>query len=243
MGNCAELCAKEKGITRARPGRVRRRALPARAARAEARASSSAEIVAGRDRRSARAPPIVVDDDEEPGRGDIEKLPALRPAFQKDGTVTAGNASSINDGAAALVLTAADEAAARGWKPLARIVGARLATRRRPSGSRPRRRARSRTLLERVGWKTRRRRPLGDQRGVRGGVDRQQPAARARPGAGERVGRRGRARPPDRRSGARVLVTLLARAARRAASGAASPRCASAAARASRWPSSWCDGS
>jgi len=47
----------------------------------------------------------------------------LRPAFQKDGTVTAGNASSINDGAAALVLAAADVAKARGWKPVARIVG------------------------------------------------------------------------------------------------------------------------
>jgi acetyl-CoA C-acetyltransferase len=71
-----------------------------------------------------KGPPKIVTDDEEPGRGDIEKLAALRPAFQKDGTVTAGNASSINDGAAALVLAAADVAKARGWKPVARIVGA-----------------------------------------------------------------------------------------------------------------------
>ena len=48
----------------------------------------------------------------------------MRPAFQKEGTITAGNASSINDGAAALVLPSSDVAAARGWKPLARIVGA-----------------------------------------------------------------------------------------------------------------------
>jgi acetyl-CoA C-acetyltransferase len=51
-----------------------------------------------------------------------EKMPALRPAFQKDGTITAANASSINDGAAALVLARADLAAQRGLKPLARIV-------------------------------------------------------------------------------------------------------------------------
>jgi len=60
--------------------------------------------------------------DEEPGKGNIEKLPSLRTAFQKDGTVTAGNASSINDGAAAVVLMSADEAKKRGVKVLARLV-------------------------------------------------------------------------------------------------------------------------
>jgi hypothetical protein len=66
--------------------------------------------------------PLVVDTDEEPGRGAPAKLAALRPAFEKDGTVTAGNASSINDGAAALVLMSADKARELGLKPLARIV-------------------------------------------------------------------------------------------------------------------------
>ena len=65
---------------------------------------------------------IKVEQDEEPGRGNIEKLAGLRPAFQKDGTVTAGNASSINDGAAALVLMSADEAKKRGAKVLAKLV-------------------------------------------------------------------------------------------------------------------------
>jgi len=65
---------------------------------------------------------ISVDQDEEPGKGSIEKLPSLRTAFQKDGTVTAGNASSINDGAAAVVLMSAEEAKKRGLKVLARIV-------------------------------------------------------------------------------------------------------------------------
>ena len=65
---------------------------------------------------------IKVETDEEPGKGNIEKLPGLRTAFQKDGTITAGNASSINDGGAALVLMSADEAKKRGLKILAKLV-------------------------------------------------------------------------------------------------------------------------
>jgi acetyl-CoA C-acetyltransferase len=66
--------------------------------------------------------PLLVDADEEPGRGNIEKMAGLRPAFTKDGTVTAANASSINDGAAALLVTSSDVAKQRGYKVLARIV-------------------------------------------------------------------------------------------------------------------------
>lgn len=66
--------------------------------------------------------PLMVDTDEEPGRGNIEKLPGLRTAFKKEGTVTAGNASSINDGAAAVVVMSAKKAKALGLKPLAKIV-------------------------------------------------------------------------------------------------------------------------
>ncbi|MEM7653098.1 MAG: acetyl-CoA C-acetyltransferase, partial [Pseudomonadota bacterium] len=66
---------------------------------------------------------IVVSEDEYPKHGTtIETLQKLRPAFQKDGTVTAGNASGINDGAAALVIMSADEAAKRGVTPMARIA-------------------------------------------------------------------------------------------------------------------------
>jgi len=65
----------------------------------------------------------VVDKDEYPRAGvTLESLAALRPAFDKEGTVTAGNASGINDGAAALVVASAAEAAGRGIKPLAKIV-------------------------------------------------------------------------------------------------------------------------
>ena len=66
---------------------------------------------------------VIIDRDEHP-RADLtmEKLAAMRPAFKKDGTVTAGNASSVNDGAAALVLMSADKAKELGIKPLARLV-------------------------------------------------------------------------------------------------------------------------
>ena len=121
MGDCAELCAKEKGITRADQDAFAVESYK-RALRAVADGKFRAEIVPVEIAQKKGAPKIVADD-EEPGRGDIEKLATLRPAFQKDGTVTAGNASSINDGAAALVLAASDVAKARGWKPVARIVG------------------------------------------------------------------------------------------------------------------------
>ena len=64
----------------------------------------------------------VVDRDEEPGKIDTSKIPGLRPAFGKDGFLTAASSSKISDGAAALVLMHAEEAATRGLKPLARIV-------------------------------------------------------------------------------------------------------------------------
>jgi acetyl-CoA C-acetyltransferase len=65
----------------------------------------------------------VVEDDEQPFNANIEKIPSLRPAFKKDGTITAANASSISDGSSALVLMRESEAEARGLKPMARIVG------------------------------------------------------------------------------------------------------------------------
>ena len=61
--------------------------------------------------------------DEQPGKSDIAKIPTLKPAFRKDGTVTAASSSSISDGAAATILLSEDEAKKRGIKPLARIVG------------------------------------------------------------------------------------------------------------------------
>jgi len=65
---------------------------------------------------------VVVDKDEEPGKIDLNKIPELRPAFGKDGVLTAASSSKISDGAAALVVMSAEAAAAAGAKPLARIV-------------------------------------------------------------------------------------------------------------------------
>ncbi|MBF0103829.1 MAG: acetyl-CoA C-acetyltransferase [Deltaproteobacteria bacterium] len=66
--------------------------------------------------------PVIVDTDEEPARGKPDKLPGLKPAFDKNGTVTAGNASSINDGAAAVVLMSRERAEQLKIKPLVKIV-------------------------------------------------------------------------------------------------------------------------
>jgi acetyl-CoA C-acetyltransferase len=65
---------------------------------------------------------VRVDADEEPARANLDKIPTLRPAFAKDGTITAANASTIADGAASLLVMSAREAEQRGLKPLARIV-------------------------------------------------------------------------------------------------------------------------
>jgi acetyl-CoA C-acetyltransferase len=118
MGSAAELCAREKKIDRAAQDAFAaesyRRAL---AAQKEGRFKAEIAPVDVKGKKGVTR----VDTDEEPGRGDIEKLPALKPAFEKEGTVTAGNASSINDGAAAVVIAAREVAEKRGWKPLARI--------------------------------------------------------------------------------------------------------------------------
>ena len=71
---------------------------------------------------SGRKGDVIVDKDEQPFNANIEKIPTLRPAFAKDGTITAANASSISDGSSALVLTTTDHASAKGLKPLAKII-------------------------------------------------------------------------------------------------------------------------
>src|SRR3569623_2000551 len=119
MGNCAELCAKERGISRSAQDEFAAESYK-RALEANKNGSFKAEItpVEIADKKGT----IKFEVDEEPGRGNIEKLGSLRTAFQKEGTITAGNASSINDGAAALVLMSADEAKKRGAKVLAKLV-------------------------------------------------------------------------------------------------------------------------
>jgi acetyl-CoA C-acetyltransferase len=111
MGSAAELCAKEMKIDRAAQDAHAAESYT-RALEAQKRGAFDKEMVAV-EVAQRKGPPLKVTSDEEPGRGDVKKLGALKPSFQKDGTVTAGNASSINDGAAALVLTTREIAQAR----------------------------------------------------------------------------------------------------------------------------------
>ena len=119
MGVFGEQCVAKYGFTRedqdAFAAESVRRALAAQADGAF-KEEIAPVTVAG------RKGDVVVDTDEQPGRCDIGKIPVLKPAFKKDGTITAASSSSINDGAAALVLMSSDRAKAGGAKPLARIV-------------------------------------------------------------------------------------------------------------------------
>jgi len=121
MGQAGELCAREKKIDRERQDAYA--AMSYRRAQAAVKEGLFAEEIVGVQVPQKKGDATLVTTDEEPMRGSIDKLPTLRAAFTKDGTITAGNASSINDGAAALVVMAEDEAKKRGLTPLARIVG------------------------------------------------------------------------------------------------------------------------
>ena len=122
MGNCGDLVAEKYGFTRetqdAFAAESYRRAL---AAQNEGRFKQEIVPVSVPQRKGE---PLLVDSDEEPGRGgSLEKMAALRPAFSKTGTVTAANASTLNDGAAALLVCSAEVAKKRGYRVLARILG------------------------------------------------------------------------------------------------------------------------
>ena len=119
MGNFGELCVDKYGFTREEQDAFASESVR-RAQAAVADGTFKAEIAPVT--VSGRKGDVVVDTDEQPGKCDIGKIPTLRPAFKKDGTITAASSSSINDGAAALVLMRADDAKARGTTPLARIV-------------------------------------------------------------------------------------------------------------------------
>ncbi len=120
MGNCAEICAREYRFDRERQDAFALESYR-RARAATEEGLFAAEIVPVEVPRR-KGDPVTVDRDEEPFRVDLEKMSSLRPAFDKEGTVTAANASKINDGAAALVLTTAENARRLGAKPLARLV-------------------------------------------------------------------------------------------------------------------------
>jgi acetyl-CoA C-acetyltransferase len=120
MGNAGELCARECGVPRDRQDSFAASSYT-RALEAQQAGRFKDEIVPV-SVPQRKGDPVVVDTDEEPGKGNPAKLPELRPAFEKEGTVTAGNASSINDGAAAVVVMSAERASSLGITPLARVI-------------------------------------------------------------------------------------------------------------------------
>ena len=119
MGNFGDSCARENDFSREQQDAFAKasyeRALAAQKAGLFKDEIVGVEITEGKDKK-------VVDADEEPGRYKPEKMGALKPAFGKEGTVTAANASKINDGAACVVLMSADLAKKRGLTPLATLV-------------------------------------------------------------------------------------------------------------------------
>jgi acetyl-CoA C-acetyltransferase len=120
MGNCAELCAKEHQISREAQDDFAIESYE-RSARAWEAGRFDDEIVPVHVPQR-KGDPIVVDRDQEFAQVKMDKIRSLRPAFQKDGTVTAANASTLNDGASALVLASEEAVQANGWSPIARIV-------------------------------------------------------------------------------------------------------------------------
>lgn len=119
MGNAGELCAREKGFSREAQDEYAaisyRRALAAQESKAFAREIAPVSV-------ASKGGSTLVSEDEEPRRVKFDKMGALRPAFDSQGTITAANASKIDDGAAALVLASSEVVRSRSLEPLARIV-------------------------------------------------------------------------------------------------------------------------
>jgi acetyl-CoA C-acetyltransferase len=121
MGTCGDAVAKKYEFTREAQDAFARASFE-RAIQAQKAGKFKAEIV-GVPVPQRKGDPVIVDEDEGPKKAQLDKMPGLKAAFTKDGTVTAANASSINDGGAALVITSAEVAKKRGLPVLAKIVG------------------------------------------------------------------------------------------------------------------------
>ncbi len=120
MGHYAEETAKKYGFSREEQDAFAIESVT-RAQAAVANGTFDAEISAVT--MTTRKGDVTVETDETPGTVSIDKIPTLRPAFAKDGTVTAASSSSISDGASALILMTAAEAEKRGLEPIATLVG------------------------------------------------------------------------------------------------------------------------
>ncbi len=121
MGSAAELCATECHISREDQDAYAIESYQrSQKAQADGRFSEEITPIEIKDKKGNV---VIFDTDEEPATVKYDKVPGLKPVFDKQGTVTAANASSLNDGAAALVLMSKERAEALGVKPLARIIG------------------------------------------------------------------------------------------------------------------------
>ncbi len=149
MGSCAELLAREYHISRTDQDDFARLSY--------SRAIASLDEGHFRDEvvtvevSQPKGSPVLVSEDEEPRRVDFDRLGTLPPAFEENGTVTVANASSISDGAAAVVLMAAELAQRKGIRPLARIIGQAGAAM-APEWFTIAPAHAAKTLLEKVGW-------------------------------------------------------------------------------------------
>jgi acetyl-CoA C-acetyltransferase len=119
MGNCGDMVAAKYSFSREDQDAFAAASYQrAQAAQKEGRFKEEIIPVTVKGRKGD----TLVDEDEEPKRVQLDKMASLRPAFSKEGTVTAANASTINDGAAALLVTSAEHAKAKGWTVLARVL-------------------------------------------------------------------------------------------------------------------------
>ena len=238
MGTFAEDCAADLSPSPARPRtrsrwrRCRARSPPTTTAPSRGRSrrspSPAGRATSSSTRTSSRARPC------------LDKIPQLKPAFRKDGTVTAANSSSISDGAAALVLMRRSTAERRGSRPLAVIVGHATHAQEPPLFTTApvgaiEKLYREDRLDDEGG------RPLRDQRGVRGGHDGGDERARHRPRQGQRAWRCVCARAIRSARPARESSSRCSERCAGMAGSAESPAFASAAAKRPRWRSNCLD--
>ena len=207
--------AYDPGVSWGRMPRTRPRSTATRAkrktvmrsTRSRARRTQSDRDGSSRRSSKSRAARRMVVDDEQPLKANLERIPQLKPAFRKDGTVTAANSSSISDGAAALVLMTLAEAEQRGVRPLARIV-AHATHAQAPAWFTTAPVGAVGKLFDKTGWDARTT-TLRDQRSIRGrrdGGDRRPRLTRDRVNVNGGACALGH---PLGASGARIMVTLL----------------------------------
>ena len=120
MGTCAEMLAADRHYSREAQDAYAIESYR-RAQDAQAKGVFKSEIVPV-EVPQRKGDPVIIEEDEEPGKAQFNKIPNLRPVFEKEGTITAANASKLNDGAAALLLTSEDQAKELDLEPLAVIV-------------------------------------------------------------------------------------------------------------------------